>query len=84
MSDLLFMLSLAPVAKGLLAMTIAGLCFPAAGVMVLRLDLVPMRYMLMHGVILGGAISLASSLPLLPVSIALNLLLVIAPSSAYV
>ncbi|MGB4408515.1 MAG: metal ABC transporter permease [Sphaerochaeta sp.] len=77
MSDLLFMLSLAPVAKGLVAMTIAGLCFPAAGVMVLRLDLVPMRYMLMHGVILGGAISLAFSLPLLPVSIALNLLLVL-------
>lgn len=77
MSDLLFMLTLPPVAKGLLAMVIAGLCFPVAGVMVLRLDLVPMRYMLMHGVILGGAISLAFSLPLLPVSIALNLLLVL-------
>ena len=77
MSDLLFMLSLPPVTKGLVAMTIAGLCFPASGVMVLRLDLVPMRYMLMHGVILGGAISLALSLPLLMISIALNILLVL-------
>ena len=76
MSDFLFALSLAPVSKGLLAMAIAGLCFPAAGVMVLRLNLVPMRYMLMHGVILGGAISLALSLPVLPISILLNLLLV--------
>ncbi|MGE4452928.1 MAG: metal ABC transporter permease [Sphaerochaeta sp.] len=78
MIDFLYAISLPPVTKGLLAMAIAGLCFPASGVMVLRLDLVPMRYMLMHGVILGGAISLALSLPLLPVSIALNIILVLA------
>ncbi len=77
MDEFFFALTLPPVARGLLAMAIAGLCFPASGVMVLRLNLIPMRYMLMHGVILGGAISLALSLPLLPVSIALNLLLVI-------
>ncbi len=77
MTDFLFALSLPPVAKGLAAMIIAGLCFPASGVMVLRLDLVPMRYMLMHGVILGGALSLAFSLPMLPISILLNILLVL-------
>jgi zinc transport system permease protein len=78
MNEFLYVLSLPPVTKGLLAMAIAGLCFPASGVMVLRLDLVPMRYMLMHGVILGGAISLALSLPVLPLSIALNIVLVLA------
>lgn len=77
MDEFLFALTLPPVSRGLLAMAVAGLCFPASGVMVLRLNLIPMRYMLMHGVILGGAISLALSLPLLPVSIALNLLLVL-------
>lgn len=77
MSNFFFLLTLAPVLKGLLAMTLAGLCFPAAGVMVLRLDLVPMRYMLMHGVVLAGSLSLAFSLPLLPVSVVLNLLLVL-------
>ncbi|MEA4858877.1 MAG: metal ABC transporter permease, partial [Sphaerochaeta sp.] len=77
MDEFLFALTLPPVARGLLAMAVAGLCFPASGVMVLRLNLIPMRYMLMHGVILGGAISLALSLPLLPVNIALNLLLVL-------
>lgn len=77
MHDFLFALSLPPVTKGLLAMAIAGFCFPISGVMVLRLDLVPLRYMLMHGVILGGAISLALSLPVLPLSILLNLILVL-------
>ncbi|WP_298504063.1 iron chelate uptake ABC transporter family permease subunit [uncultured Sphaerochaeta sp.] len=77
MHDFLFALSLPPVARGLFAMAIAGLCFPASGVMVLRLNLVPMRYMLMHGVILGGAISLAFTLPVLPTSILLNVLLVL-------
>lgn len=77
MHDFLFALSLPPVARGLVAMAIAGLCFPASGVMVLRLNLVPMRYMLMHGVILGGALSLAFSLPVLPTSILLNVLLVL-------
>ncbi len=77
MADLLFLLTLPPVYKGLLGMAMAGLAFPASGVMVLRLNLVPMRYMLMHGVILGGAISLAFTLPLLPTTILLNLVLVL-------
>ena len=37
----------------------------------------PMRYMLMHGVILGGIISVSFSLPLLPITIILNILLVL-------
>ncbi|MGE4583937.1 MAG: metal ABC transporter permease [Sphaerochaeta sp.] len=77
MTDIAYILTLPPVYKGLLAMVVAGLGFPASGVMVLRMNLVPMRYMLMHGVILGGAISLALQLPLLPVSIALNVVLVL-------
>lgn len=57
-------------------MIISGAVFPICGVMVLRLNLVPMRYMLMHGVILGGAIALALNLPLMPVTIAVNLILI--------
>ena len=77
MNDFLFALTLAPVARGLLAMAIAGLAFPAAGVMVLRLNLIPMRYMLMHGVILAGAISLALNVNTLAISVVLNLILVL-------
>ncbi|MBP5587855.1 MAG: metal ABC transporter permease [Treponema sp.] len=68
--------SLAPVFRGFIAMIISGMSFPLCGVMVLRLNLIPMRYMLMHGVILGGALSLAMNLPLAPVTIFINLLLV--------
>lgn len=77
MSDLLFMLSLPPIFRGLIAMVMAGIVFPATGVMVLRMGLVPMRYMLMHGVILGGALALALSLPMFPVVAVLNLALVL-------
>ncbi len=76
MNSLMLAFTLAPVVRGFIAMLIAGAAFPLCGVMVLRLDLIPMRYMLMHGVILGGAISLALSLPLFPVTAAVNLLLV--------
>ena len=70
--------SLAPVTRGFIAMLISGFSFPLCGVMLLRLDLVPMRYMLMHGVILGGAISSALNLPILPVTLLINLLLIFA------
>lgn len=73
----LLLFSLAPVYRGFFAMLLSGIGFPLCGVMVLRLDLVPMRYMLMHGVILGGAISLALNLPLVPVSVSINLILIL-------
>ena len=69
--------SLAPVLRGFVAMVISGACFPLCGVMVLRLNLIPLRYMLMHGVILGGALSLAVNLPLVPLTIFVNLLMVL-------
>lgn len=76
MERLMLLFSLAPVLRGFIAMVVSGAFFPMCGVMVLRLDLVPMRYMLMHGVILGGAISLALSLPLVPVCLVINLVLI--------
>ena len=76
MDRLILLFSLAPVMKGFIAMGISGAVFPLCGVMVLRLNLVPMRYMLMHGVILGGAIAMALNVSLLPVTITVNLILV--------
>ena len=49
----LLLFSLAPILRGFIAMIVSGAAFPLCGVMVLRLNLVPMSYMLMHGVILG-------------------------------
>lgn len=76
MNKIIMLFSLAPILRGFIAMLISGLSFPLCGVMVLRLDLIPLRYMLMHGVILGGAVALAASLPLVPVIVVINVMLV--------
>ena len=78
MDRLLVLFTLPPVLRGGAALLISGASFPLCGVMLLRLQLVPLRYMLMHGVILGGALSVALSLPLVPLSAAVNLVLVFA------
>lgn len=74
--NLSLIFSLAPITRGFIAMIISGTFFPLCGLMVLSLDLIPLRYMLMHGVILGGALSLALNLPLFPVTLTINLLLI--------
>ena len=77
MDRVLMLLSLKPILYGLVGMLISGTVFPICGVIIVRNNLMPMRYMLMHGVILGGIISVSFSLPLLPVTIALGVLLVL-------
>jgi zinc transport system permease protein len=55
----------------------AAAAFPVAGVWILRLNLLPYRFMLMHGAMLGGAIALATGIGQLPVVVIVNLLLVL-------
>lgn len=55
----------------------AGTTFPITGVYLFRLNLLPLRFMLMHGAILGGAIALAMQINLFWTTIAVNLLLVL-------
>lgn len=76
MERLLFLFTLRPIVYGLIGMAVSGIGFPLAGVIIVRNGLIPMRYMLMHGVILGGVFSIALGLPLFPVVAALNLVLV--------
>jgi len=73
---MLSLLALPPIFKAFIALILSGISFPLCGVMVLRLDLVPLRYALMHGVILGGAIALALNVSTLPIIILVNLLVV--------
>ena len=77
MNRILMLLSLKPILYGLIGMIISGTVFPICGVIIVRNNLMPMRYMLMHGVIMGGILSVSFSLPLLPLTIALNILLVL-------
>ncbi len=71
------LLLLQPVFRGFIALALSGAAFPLCGVLVLRLDLIPLRYMLMHGVILGGALALALNVPLVPAIIFINCILVL-------
>lgn len=68
--------SLPPIYRGFFSLLISGISFPLCGVIVLKMNLLPIRYMLMHGVFLGGAISLALNISIIPVSIIVNLLLI--------
>lgn len=72
----MYLFTLKPIIYGFIGMIISGASFPLCGVIVLRHSLVPLRYMLMHGVILGGILSLALHIPLLPVSVVINLILI--------
>jgi zinc transport system permease protein len=53
---MLELLTLSPVMKGLILLMVAGVAFPVTGVYLLRLNLLPLRFMLMHGAILGGVV----------------------------
>jgi zinc transport system permease protein len=74
-----------PILKGFLVLILAGCFFPLSGVFVLKLQLVPLRFTLMHGTLLGGAAALALGLDPLLISLAINLVIVfaIAPVSRF-
>jgi zinc transport system permease protein len=54
---------------------IAGIAFPVAGVGLLRLNLLPLRFMLMHSAILGGVVALALNTNALITTAVINLVL---------
>lgn len=76
MSELVSLFLLPPIARGFLAMIFAGLCFPSTGVIILRMELVPLRYTLMHSVILGGVLALGLHLPVTLTTIVISFILV--------
>ena len=75
-------LTLSPIRKGLILLVVAGVSFPVTGVYLLRLNLLPLRFMLMHGAILGGAVALSLSWSPFITTIVVNLLLVIFMANA--
>lgn len=79
---MLELLTLSPIIKGLILLVVAGVSFPVTGVYLLRLNLLPLRFMLMHGAILGGAVALSFSWSPFITTIVVNLLLVIFMANA--
>jgi len=70
------LLTYPPVVRGFLVLMVSGLAFPVTGVYLLRMNLLPLRFMLMHGAILGGAIALAMKIDVFWTTMVINLLLV--------
>ena len=73
---MLDLLGYPPVLRGFLMLVIAGIAFPITGVYLLRMNLLPLRFMLMHGAILGGAIALSYHFNPFWTTLVVNLLLV--------
>jgi zinc transport system permease protein len=70
-------LSYPPILRGFLVLLFAGAMFPLAGVFVVRLNLITLRFMLMHGTLLGGAVALAIGVEPLAIGIAVNAVLIL-------
>jgi zinc transport system permease protein len=71
------LLTYAPILKGFIVLILTGFAFPVTGVYLLRMNLLPLRFMLMHGAILGGALSLAMEVNPFAGTLAVNLLFVL-------
>lgn len=56
------MLTYAPILRGFIALSVAGLAFPLTGVLILRMNLITLRFALMHAALLGGAAGIAFGL----------------------
>jgi len=73
-------LSYPPILRGFIALVLAGCFFPLAGVFILRLNLVTLRFTLMHAALLGAAVGLALHVDPLLVGLGLDLLAIAAIS----
>jgi zinc transport system permease protein len=75
---ILHALSYPPILRGFLALILAGCFFPLAGVFILRLNLVTLRFTLMHAALLGAAIGLALHIDPLFAGLALDVITIAA------
>jgi zinc transport system permease protein len=74
-SRILELLALAPVQRGFFAFLIAGATFPIVGVFIVILDLVTLRFTLMHGALLGGVLGILFGIDGLLVSLVITVVI---------
>ncbi len=58
MTDIVELLALPSIQRSFLAVVVAGLCLPIAGVFIVGLDVIPLRFAMMHVALLGIALGL--------------------------
>jgi len=74
--ELLSVLSYPPILWGGIILIVSGIVFPVSGIFILRLNLVPLRFVMMHGALLGGALALWLGFSPLPLVVGVNLFLI--------
>ncbi|MBN1499247.1 MAG: metal ABC transporter permease [Spirochaetes bacterium] len=74
---MLELLTYKPVIYGLILLVSAGFTFPLSGVFIIRMNLLPIRFLLMHGVLLGGALGLVTGINPSLLSLTVNILLIL-------
>ena len=74
--ELLSVLSYPPILWGGIILIVSGIVFPVSGIFILRLNLVPLRFVMMHGALLGGALALWLGFSPLPLVLGVNLFLI--------
>ncbi|QEN03713.1 metal ABC transporter permease [Thiospirochaeta perfilievii] len=74
---MLELLSLAPIQRGIIALIIAGLVLPLCGMPLIELNLLPMRFMLMHGALFGGSLAVVLNQSPLLFMVGINIIFVI-------
>jgi zinc transport system permease protein len=82
-TEILSFFTLAPVVKAFIIFIIAGFSFPLAGIFIVVLDLVPLRFALMHGALLGGIVGLIFKIDniLFPLCFCLVIIILLGPLS---
>ena len=81
---MLEILTYPPVFRGFILLLVSGFTFPLSGTFILRMNILPIRYLLMHGVLLGGALGLSFSLniPLTAFLVNVFILIILSGSSS--
>jgi len=77
---MLQLILLPPITRGLWALLLSSFLLPAGGIPIIEEGLFSLRFMLMHGALLGGTLALIMGIPILPVMIVVNALLMVALS----
>ncbi|MFP4644066.1 MAG: metal ABC transporter permease [Spirochaetales bacterium] len=75
-------LQFAPILRGAVVLVVAGTIFPLVGVFVLRLNLITLRFALMHSSLLGSAVALAAGWSPLFAGLIANTILISVVASA--
>ncbi len=77
LQDFFHLFSYRPIRRGAAALLTASFFYPLAGVFILRLQIVSLRFALMHGTLLGGAAALALGGNPVLAGIAVNVIIVL-------